>query len=52
MVNNLYDRCLRCNRLLKTDEARLRGYGDTCWKKVQETTSVRLFSIAKDKTSK
>ena len=25
-------RCLRCNRKLKTEEARKRGYGEHCWK--------------------
>lgn len=28
-----YNRCLKCNKLLKTKEARNRGYGDCCWKK-------------------
>lgn len=26
-----YNKCLRCNRKLKTEKAKFRGYGDYCW---------------------
>lgn len=48
--NKLYDKCLRCGRKLKTEETRKRGYGDICWKKVNENKKVRLFDIAKSNT--
>lgn len=41
-------RCLRCNRILKTEEAKQRGYGDKCWiihKKEMEANHNRLFKI-------
>lgn len=28
---DIYIRCKRCNRLLKSEEARQRGYGEHCW---------------------
>ncbi len=31
-----YIRCKRCNRPLKTEEAQIRGYGTTCYKKYLE----------------
>lgn len=51
MIDKLYDKCLRCGRKLKTEETRKRGYGDICWKKVNENKKVRLFEIAKSKAS-
>lgn len=27
-----YQRCQRCNRILKNDLAKERGYGNYCWK--------------------
>lgn len=27
-----YTRCLKCNKILKTERAKQRGYGDICWK--------------------
>ena len=50
MVEKLYDKCLRCNRVLKTEETRLRGYGNTCWKKIQENNKLRLFNVTANKT--
>ena len=50
MIDKLYDKCLRCSRKLKTEETRKRGYGDICWKKVNENKKVRLFDIAKSNT--
>ena len=39
METRLYDRCLRCNKRLRTLKAKQRGYGDRCWKKqLQEQT--------------
>ena len=34
-----YLRCKRCNRLLKTESAQIRGYGASCWKKVDSETN-------------
>ncbi len=28
-----YERCLRCGRRLKTDDAKERGFGKKCWEK-------------------
>ena len=33
---SVFTRCLRCNRLLRTPQAKARGYGDICWKKYKE----------------
>ena len=39
-----YDRCLRCGRKLKNEQARLRGFGDVCYKKhLVENNKVKLF---------
>lgn len=36
--------CIRCNRKLKSPDARLRGMGDVCWKKYQqEQAKKKLF---------
>lgn len=29
----IYSRCIRCGRTLKSEEAQERGYGKICWKK-------------------
>lgn len=49
--NNI--RCKRCNRPLKTSEARLRGYGDVCWKihLVDQLKQNSLFSMKSVKES-
>ena len=51
MDNNIrYRRCLRCNRVLKTEQAQKRGYGSSCWKKHLEqnsTMSKLLLNIKK-----
>lgn len=31
-----YERCLRCGRHLKSDEAKERGFGVKCWEKFIE----------------
>lgn len=28
----VYHKCKRCNRALKTEKAKQRGFGDFCWK--------------------
>ena len=38
-----HDRCLRCGRKLKTDEARKIGYGKICLERVKKETKNRLF---------
>ena len=46
--NPVFCRCLRCNRKLKTEEAKKRGYGDYCWKehkKEVERNHTCLFKI-------
>ena len=39
----LYKCCLRCGRKLKSVEARTRGYGIICEKKMKEIQVRRLF---------
>ena len=41
--------CLRCGRRLKTMENRIRGYGDTCFKKRKAVRVNALFDINKQK---
>lgn len=31
-MGKIYQKCQRCNRILKSDKAKERGYGDYCWK--------------------
>ena len=39
-----YDRCLRCNRKLKNEEARKIGYGKICLEKIKKADKIkRLF---------
>ena len=39
-----HDRCLRCGRKLKTEDARVLGYGRICYEKMQKEKKVkRLF---------
>ncbi len=42
-----YKYCLRCRRPLKNPEARQRGFGDICWKKMQSSGKNKLFQITK-----
>lgn len=37
-----YQRCQRCNRILKNDQAKERGYGNYCWK-------IHNLEVAKNK---
>ena len=39
----LYKYCLRCGRLLKTEEARKRGMGKVCAEKARKQEQMRLF---------
>ena len=32
-----YGYCLRCGRRLKTEEAKIRGYGNICFEKIKST---------------
>jgi len=38
-----YNKCLRCGRKLKTEEARKIGYGKICLEKIQKEKKGRLF---------
>jgi len=38
-----YEFCLRCGRKLKNPEARLKGYGIICEKKLKQNKKARLF---------
>ena len=42
-MEKLFDRCLRCNRKLKTDEARHLGYGKVCFEKATNYKVIKLF---------
>lgn len=35
----MYTHCRRCNRALRSEESRKRGYGSYCYTKVNETTN-------------
>lgn len=43
-----YDKCLRCNRKLKSEINRQRGYGEICWQKLNIEKKGRLFDVTKD----
>lgn len=43
MIDKEYEYCLRCGRKLKSDKTRMRGYGDTCFKKMKSDQKNRLF---------
>lgn len=47
----LYTHCLRCGRRLKTDDARLRGMGNTCWEKAQKSPKIKLLFEVKNAES-
>ena len=38
-----YEKCLRCGRKLKNEEARKIGYGKICLEKIQKEKKNRLF---------
>ena len=37
----LYKYCLRCGRRLKTEEARITGYGKTCKQKAEKKADIK-----------
>lgn len=37
--------CMRCGRKLKNSEARIKGYGAVCEKKIQTDNRRRLFTM-------
>ena len=41
--------CLRCGRKLKSEKARLKGYGDVCEKKMKVEHKRRLFEVRYEK---
>lgn len=43
VVPDIYTHCLRCNRVLKSEEARNRGFGKICWEKVKDANKNVLF---------
>lgn len=43
VVPDIYTHCLRCNRVLKSEEARNRGFGKICWEKVKDANKNTLF---------
>ena len=38
-----YSKCLRCGRMLKSEEARERGFGKICWEKRLLDNQGKLF---------
>lgn len=42
-MEQLYNRCLRCNRKLKNDEARRLGYGKICFSKMNSYKVINLL---------
>ena len=43
MKNKEYEYCLRCGRKLKNAEARKKGFGEVCYKKMLVEHKKRLF---------
>lgn len=44
-----HDYCLRCGRRLKNPEARERGYGVVCFRKLQISMTNKLFGESNQK---
>ena len=42
-----YKYCLRCGRVLKSPESRIKGYGTICEKKLKNPVKSRLFEPRK-----
>ena len=42
-----HEYCLRCGRKLKNQEARLKGYGEICEKKMRVEHRRKLFEVNK-----
>ena len=47
-----YKYCLRCGRRLKSEQARVVGYGKTCLEKAQRVHKNRLIDIEKSTCNK
>lgn len=47
MENKEFEKCIRCNKPLKSKEARRRGYGDHCWKLYQKEISEKRNPLYK-----
>lgn len=51
----IYQKCQRCNRVLKTTFAKERGFGNYCWKlhniEIQKKRKNLLDSYVPDKTN-
>ena len=43
--SELHVRCLRCGRKLKTEDAKLRGYGPICYEKILSNKQSLLFQV-------
>lgn len=43
LIDKEYEYCLRCGRKLKSDKARVQGYGNICFKKMKSNQKNRLF---------
>lgn len=39
----LFTHCIRCGRILRSYEAKQRGYGVICWEKRRDTLVSKLF---------
>lgn len=48
-MEKLYNRCLRCRRKLKTEEARKIGYGKICLEKSKHSSQRPLFEVTDEK---
>lgn len=51
-MEKLYNRCLRCNRKLKTDEAKRIGYGKVCLEKSKKSKVINLLEVENEKRQK
>ena len=43
VVPTLFTHCIRCGRILRTYEAKQRGYGVICWEKRDKSEAAKLF---------
>lgn len=43
VVPTLFTHCIRCGRILRTYEAKQRGYGVICWEKRDKSEATKLF---------
>ena len=48
-MEQLYNRCLRCNRKLKTEEAKRIGYGKVCLEKSKKSKVINLLEVENEK---